>query len=71
MKVKLRKLFFLISCLWLRSRNKVVFISYYNGVKNVGDQLAQRLISFYANKSAVMPPLVIYFEHYLIVGSII
>lgn len=71
MKVKLRKLFFLISCLWLRSRNKVVFISYYNGVKNVGDQLAQGLISFYANKSAVMPPLVRYFEHYLIVGSII
>lgn len=71
MKIFLIKLFSLISCLWLRYRNKVIFIYYYNGVKNVGDQLTQGLISFYTNKSAVMPPFVRYFEHYLIVGSII
>lgn len=65
------KIIILLKLLWARYKGNVVFINYYSSHKNVGDVLAQDLVLHYSGKLAVKPPYVRFFEHYLIIGSII
>lgn len=65
------KFFNLLKNLIRRYRGEVVFVNYYQGTTNVGDLLHFDIVEHYLKKEAVKPPLVKYFKHILMVGSII
>lgn len=68
---KIKKIYILCNLLWLRFRNKVIFVRYFYSVVNVGDILNVELVEHYSKKKAVYPPLIKFFKHVLPVGSII
>ncbi|MFA0448936.1 polysaccharide pyruvyl transferase family protein [Vibrio breoganii] len=61
----------LATSLLLRRNKKIVFAHYYTKKKNVGDLLHLTILREYKNLGVRKPPLLRYFKHYLIVGSIL
>lgn len=51
--------------------NKVIYLSYFHEVKNIGDLLNVDIIEFYSKKRVINVPPFFIFKHYLVVGSIL
>lgn len=51
--------------------NKFVYLSYFDGVENVGDLLNVDIVEHYSRKKIVNVPPFFRFKHYLVIGSIL
>ncbi|WP_369920480.1 polysaccharide pyruvyl transferase family protein [Marinomonas polaris] len=51
--------------------NKVIYLSFFHEVKNIGDLLNIDIIQFYSKKKVVNVPPFFIFKHYLVIGSIL